>query len=156
MGARRVGREHALMILYQIDVSALTAETALERFFTSFDNGEPLDPALPFAHAEKKPKQLGAREQGQARTYTATIVRGVRHHLERLDEAITKASSSWRIERMARVDRNILRAGAFELIHMAEEVPRNVVINEAIEIAKSFGTSESGAFINGILDKIQA
>ncbi len=144
------------MILYQIDISPLTAETALERFFASFDDGEPMDPPLPFAHVSEKTKGLNETEQQQARDFTSTIVRGVVHHSDNIDEEITKASSKWRIERMARVDRNILRAGAFELLHLGQDVPRNVVINEAVEIAKTFGTRESGAFINGVLDKIQA
>ena len=144
------------MILYQIDVAPLTAETALERFFATFDDGESMDPALPFAHAEPTAEKLSEKDQEQARLFTSTIVRGVVHHCENLDEAITEASSRWRIERMARVDRNILRAGAFELLHLSQEVPRNVVINEAVEIAKHFGTRESGAFINGVLDKIQS
>ena len=144
------------MILYQIDVSPLTAETALERFFASFDNSESMDPPLPFAHEEQTAEKLSEKDQEQARVFTSTIVRGVVHHGEQIDEVITAASSRWRLERMARVDRNILRAGAFELLHMSKEVPRNVVINEAVEIAKHFGTRESGAFINGVLDKIQA
>jgi len=64
-----------------------------------------------------------------------------------------RASANWRIERMARVDRNVLRLGAWELLHR-RDVPRAVVLDEAIEIAKAFGTDESSAFVNGVLNRI--
>jgi N utilization substance protein B len=80
-------------------------------------------------------------------------VRGVRAALVDLDARITRASTNWRIERMTRVDRNLLRLGAWELVQKAD-VPRAVVLDEAVELAKRFGTEESGAFVNGVLDRI--
>ncbi len=80
-------------------------------------------------------------------------MRGVRSSLEDLDQRITRASTNWRLERMARVDRNLLRLGAWELLHRVD-VPRAVVLDEAVELAKRFGTEESGAFVNGVLDRV--
>ena len=154
MGARRIAREHALMILYQVDVTALTAQTGIERFFDLLENGAPLDPPLPFAHEKENIPQANDKDKAQAREYAEQLVRGVIHHRDRIDESIEKASPRWRIDRMARVDRNILRLGTFELLFRSEDVPKNVAINEALEVAKSFGTRDSVGFINGILDNL--
>jgi N utilization substance protein B len=81
------------------------------------------------------------------------MVLGVAADLAAVDEAIRKASTNWRIERMARVDRNVLRLGAWELIHHTE-VPRAVILDEAVELAKRYGSEESGAFVNGVLDRV--
>lgn len=108
--------------------------------------------------------------------FCETIVRGVAEHREAIDKILADSSTNWRVARMAVVDRNILRMGVFELQHLGEgadagsggggeagangrgaareRIPARVTLNEAIEIGKRYGTSESGAFINGILDKI--
>lgn len=155
MGARRVAREHALMILFQIEVSRFTVETALERFFASFDDGQEMDIPSPVFAKVSEFTPPTAKIQAETRAYSSVLVRGVRHHLKDLDAAISAASSNWRVERMARVDRNLLRLGAFELLFMHENVPRKVALNEAVEVAKTFGTDDSSSFINGILDKIR-
>ena len=72
---------------------------------------------------------------------------------EEIDAHITKASTNWRIERMTRVDRNVLRLGAWELAHR-KDVPRAVILDEAVELAKSYGNDDSGAFVNGVLDAV--
>ena len=81
------------------------------------------------------------------------VVRGVGAEVRHLDELIAGASAHWRVERMARVDRNVLRLGAWELAHR-ENVPRAVVLDEAVELAKSYGSDESSAFVNGVLNRI--
>jgi N utilization substance protein B len=86
-------------------------------------------------------------------SYYRETVEGVWSHLEEVDGLITSAAANWRIERMALVDRNILRLGAYEICH-SPDVPFVVAINEAVDLAKRFGSDESGAFINGILDRI--
>ena len=136
-GDRRRGRECAVQVLYQLDVTgfAMAAETALDLYFASDfepERGRPTQDAVEFAHQ---------------------LVTGTAAQLTALDAAITKAAQHWRVERMARVDRNILRLAAWELLFGADAPPR-VVLNEAIELAKQFGTEESGAFVNGILDRI--
>ena len=81
------------------------------------------------------------------------LVRGVSQHREAIDKLLQDSSTNWRVARMAVVDRNILRMGVFEIQHL-QDIPPRVTLNEAIEIGKRYGTGESGAFINGILDKI--
>ncbi len=85
--------------------------------------------------------------------YYRNAVNGVWEHRKEVDGLIRQAAENWRLERMALVDRNILRLGAYEICH-SEDVPYVVAINEAVDLGKRYGSEESGAFINGILDKI--
>src|SRR5919204_700148 len=133
MGAaqrRTKARERAVQALYQIDVAATDLDEALSRFWKSF---EPV---------EREVMDLAEE-----------LVRGVARHRREVDELIEGVSSNWRLDRMAKVDRNVLRLAAYELVHRPE-VPVKVVINEAIELGKKYGSESSGAFINGVLDKI--
>lgn len=116
-------------MLFQMEASGASAEEAIDLFWRTFE-GEP----------EGKP-------------YADEAVRGVAASLAEVDARITAASANWRIERMARVDRNVLRLGAWELEHRTD-VPRAVILDEAVELAKAFGTEESGAFVNGVLNRI--
>jgi len=127
---RTKARERAAQALYQIDVAATDLDEALSRFWKSFE-----------------PVEREVMDQAEA------LVRGVAAHRREVDEAIERVSTHWRLDRMARVDRNILRLAAHELLHRPE-VPVKVVINEAIELGKKYGSENSGAFINGVLDKI--
>ncbi|HYS82001.1 MAG TPA: transcription antitermination factor NusB [Anaeromyxobacteraceae bacterium] len=127
---RTKARERAVQALYQIDVAATDLDEALSRFWKSF---EPV---------EREVMQVAEE-----------LVRGVARHRRELDTAIEAVSQNWRLDRMARVDRNVLRLAAFELLHRAD-VPVKVVINEAIELGKKFGSESSGAFINGVLDRV--
>ena len=128
MGARTTGREAALQMLF-----ALENGGSIERVIMHFWRLTPGDP--------------------EGREYADALARGVTDELSRLDDMIRKASMNWRLERMARVDRNILRMGAWELVHCAD-VPRAVIIDEGVELAKQFGTEESSSFVNGVLDRI--
>lgn len=89
----------------------------------------------------------------EGREYADQLVRGVRQGLAGLDERIRAASQNWRIERMARIDRNALRLGAYEL-QTQPDVPRAVILDEAVELAKRFGGEESSKFVNGVLDRV--
>jgi N utilization substance protein B len=89
----------------------------------------------------------------EARRFAATILSDHAPRLDAIDEAIRKASTNWRLERMPRVDRNILRLAATELVGRTD-TPRPVVIDEAVELAKRYGTEESPKFINGILERV--
>jgi N utilization substance protein B len=129
MGARTTAREAALQMLFAVDASG----TEVERAITEFWRELPGD--------------------AEDRAYADEAVRGVRATLENIDERIAKASTNWRVERMTRVDRNVIRLGVWELSER-KDVPRAVVLDEAVEIAKRFGTEESGAFVNGVLDRI--
>ena len=86
--------------------------------------------------------------------YAKEIVNGVKSNRERIDTSIQEASRHWKIDRMASVDRNILRSAVYEMIYAKDTVEHKIVINESIEIAKVYGTQDSGAFVNGILDQI--
>jgi N utilization substance protein B len=131
MGIRRQARECALQILYPLDMVSKEAkvdvEEAIERFFENFD------------------ADARARERAEA------IVHGVLGNRARIDELITAHSPRWKIERMALVDRNVLRLCVHELLFDNETPPR-VVIDEGVEIAKRFGAEQSAAFVNGVLD----
>jgi len=131
-GVRRQARAYALQILYARDVDAGTdVGSALAQWDADFELE--LEPA--------------------AREYAQALLAAAVERAPAVDELIVQASKNWRLERMSRVDRNILRLGAVELAAFAD-VPVKVVINEAVELAKRFGTAESSAFINGILDRI--
>jgi N utilization substance protein B len=128
---RTKARERALQALYQIDVAAEGIDEALARFWRSF---EPV---------EREVKDLAE-----------VLVRGVAEHRREIDDAIEGASTNWRLDRMAKVDRNVLRLAVHELLHT--DVPVKVAMNEAIELGKKFGSESSGAFVNGVLDKVAA
>ena len=131
-GVRRTGRAYALQLLYARDGDASTdVSNAAVSWASEFELE--IEPAA----------QAFAQE-----LVAAAAARGAE-----IDELITSASKNWRIDRMSRVDRNILRLGACELIAF-RDVPVKVVINEAVELAKRFGTAESSAFVNGVLDRI--
>jgi len=129
---RSLAREAALMVLFAAETGAAT-DDLLSHFWRAL---------APEAAIAADP---------DTRAYADEIVRGVLGETAEVDGAIKKASANWRIERMSRVDRNVLRIGAWELIHGQ---PRAVVINEAVELGKRFGTEDSGAFVNGVLDRI--
>jgi N utilization substance protein B len=139
MGTRRRAREFALQILYQLDVQDLSDDQAIAIFWKSFA-----------ATAEAEGATVA--DLGEIQPFAEKLVRGVREHLGELDAQIQGASKNWRLERMARVDRNLIRLALYELKYV-EDVPAKVAINEAIEIAKRYGTHESSAFVNGILDR---
>lgn len=141
------------MVLFSKEVSALGPDLALERFWDTFGHGDAIDPPEPFdTHA---PTSFAvSAEASDLKAYTDELVIGVSTHQKRIDALIQRISQNWRIERMAIVDRNILRVAVHELTKDASDVPRKVAINEALEVAKRFGTAESGSFINGILDRV--
>ncbi len=138
---RRRARECALQILYQLDVTGGLGE-------------EPLD-APRLAASIAAYWQSFAPVSDEERVYAERLVEGVVARTTELDAAIGGASLNWRVSRMDKVDRNLLRLAAYELLH-CPDVPRAAAINEAIEIAKRYGSGESAAFINGLLDQLGA
>lgn len=132
MGARRRARGYALQVLYALDVNRdERALAALDRYTGWFD-------------LEIEPRSM---------EFAALLVTRVVDHMDEIDSLVQSASRNWRLERMSRVDRNVLRLAAGELSY-APDVPVKVVINEAVELAKRYGAGESAAFVNGILDRI--
>lgn len=146
-GMRRQGRELALKILYSLpdhEGGSLT-----EVFAEFWRNFRFRDDVL----GDVEEEESRGLPPAQSRQFAETLVTGVAEQLERIDALIAEHSNNWALDRMARVDLALLRMAAFELLCMPD-VPANVVINEAIEIGKRFGTRETPAFINGILDQI--
>ncbi len=131
-GTRRSGRAYALQLLYARD-------------------GDPSTDVAGAAVSWADAFELDVDPQAQL--FARDLVAAASDRGMHIDALIAGASKNWRIDRMSRVDRNILRLGACELIAFPE-VPVKVVINEAVELAKRFGTSESSAFVNGVLDRI--
>ncbi len=89
----------------------------------------------------------------EGRPYSEDLVTGVIAERDALDERVSRASQHWKLSRMTRVDRNVLRLATWELLHQSE-TPRAVILDEAVELAKRFGTEDSGAFVNGVLGKV--
>ncbi|PLX76239.1 MAG: transcription antitermination factor NusB [Desulfuromonas sp.] len=144
-GVRRQGRELALKVLYSLYDHDREIDFILDDFWGSFrfqndTLGEPIDDL-----SQKIPSHIKA--------FAEILVRGVVDHLAEIDAVIDKYSTNWALDRMARVDLSLLRLAAYELLYQPD-VPVSVVINEALEIGKRYGTGDTSPFINGILDKI--
>jgi N utilization substance protein B len=141
MTSRRRAREIALQVLYALDANPdqdpqAVLATYFERFARAHEDGDGHDEA--------------ASETPDA-TYTQEMVRDVWARRTELDDVLGQLSRSWRIERMARVDRTLLRMAVWEMKYR-DDIPARVTINEAIELAKRFGAEEAPAFVNGLLD----
>ncbi len=136
MGTRRKAREASLQFLFQDDFSEEldVDEQAFEERFARFCGLY----------------QISRR----ARPYALELLLGIRLKIEDIDSAIRLHATNWRLERIAGMDRNLLRIGIYELLFVTE-VPAQVAINEAVEIAKRFGSEDSPAFVNGVLDAVQ-
>lgn len=130
MGTRRQSREYALQMLYQLEISQDNLEHVLKHYW-----------------------ERQVAEDDETKEFTHFLVSGVVGQKNEIDEFIAKYSTHWKLSRMAAVDKNILRLAVFELRN-CQDIPLKVTLNEAIEIAKKFGSEESGSFINGVLDKI--
>jgi len=130
MGKRRKGREFALMILYELEYQP----GQLGRILKDFWQDRTVPP--------------------EVRAFADSLAQGTFEHGPELDGLITGSASHWHLGRIAPVERNILRLAAYELLY-CHDVPEKVAINEAIELAKLYGSQESGAFVNGILDQIR-
>jgi N utilization substance protein B len=158
-GLRREGREAAIQFLFQQDFQSV--ESAHEKAanlpvelpvpepdFWKLRNGA-ADPD------ELNPLPARGPIAPKARAFAESLIKGVCLHQASIDELITRLAKNYRLSRIAAVDRNILRLAVFEIIHTTE-VPPVVAINEAIELAKQFGSEDSGRFVNGLLDKVRA
>lgn len=138
-GKRRTAREMALQMLYQRDVGA----SDLAQIFHAFDLGEHLASG---GDAARRRRRLE-----EAFGFARRLVRGTAEHQAEIDELIARQADNWRLERMPIVDRNVLRLAVFELL-FSDDTPELVVVDEAIELAKKYGSEQSGRFVNGLLD----
>ncbi|HVG92831.1 MAG TPA: transcription antitermination factor NusB [Planctomycetota bacterium] len=134
MRVRTRARELALQFLYAVDIQGDEYREQLDSFLHQELAGKP-----------------GEQE---ATDYARRLVEGVILHRPAIDQLLSDAARNWGLTRMAGIDRNCLRLGVYELLHETE-VPTKVAINEAIELAKRYSTEQSGAFVNGILDRIR-
>ncbi|MBU4376755.1 MAG: transcription antitermination factor NusB [Candidatus Omnitrophica bacterium] len=130
MRKRTKAREYALKILYQIEMTGDGYADALKSFW-----------------------ERESEKENSISEFAGQLVKGVVENMKEIDATITKYATNWQIDRMAVVDRNILRIAAFEILRL-DDIPPKVSINEAIDIAKKYGDKDSGKFVNGILDKI--
>lgn len=129
MRKRTKARECALQILYQVDIRKDLPEKLAAEFWET-QEAEP-----------------------EVRDFAESIVKGAVANAKKIDETISKYASNWKLNRMAVIDRNVLRLSAYELL-FCKDIPPKVSINEAVDLAKKFGDMESGKFVNGILDRI--
>jgi N utilization substance protein B len=129
VGTRRLGRELALQALYALDINPMDTR----RFLAIFWENNP-SPA-------------------EARTFAGQLIEGILSHRTDLDALIKSKVQHWALSRMALVDLNLIRLATYELLYR-DDIPKKVIINEAVEIAKKFGSEDSPAFVNGILDEI--
>lgn len=127
--ARRQARELALQILFQTEFAP---QISYQTFLDVFEPG--LEP--------------------EVISYADLLVKGVQKDKEAIDSKIQSSSAHWKVERMATIDRNILRIAVYEMKFASEPIKENIVINEAVEIAKKYGTTESSSFVNGLLDQV--
>ena len=127
---RRKAREFALQVLFQLDIrKEKPTITLFKRFWAENESDD------------------------EVRAFTEEIVTGTYKHLKAVNAKVLACAKNWTLDRMAVVDRNVLRMAAYEILYRMD-IPPSVTINEAIELAKKFGTDESGAFVNGILDSL--
>ncbi len=130
MRRRTLAREHALKILYQMDITRRPLDTLVVDYWK--------------AEESRDEEVIG---------YAKLLIDGVMKHLADIDEKIAKYATNWQLKRMAVIDRNVMRLGLFELQYTTD-IPPKVAINESVELAKKYGDLESSKFVNGILDKI--
>jgi transcription antitermination factor NusB len=172
VGKRRTAREMAVQMLYQNDLGGST----LPQIFNTFDVAEYVVQEAPEGSGSggageageigeaPKPRRPGPgtpeervdyakrrKRVDDAFLYAQTLVRGTVDHREQIDEMIRGQADNWRLERMPAVDRNILRLAVYEML-FEMDIPKLVVVDEAIELAKKFGSEQSGRFVNGLLD----
>jgi len=126
---RRKAREYALQILFQLDIRKEKPSAAVLKHFW----------------AEYEPDE-------DVKAFSEEIVKGTYKHIAKINELLHQCAKNWSLDRMAVVDRNVLRMAVYEILYRID-IPTSVTINEAIEIAKKYGTDESGSFVNGILDR---
>ncbi len=130
MRKRSIARECALKVLYQIEMTGRTPEVALGLFW-----------------------EQEAEHPQDVRDFASNIVTGIYNNLSDIDNKLGEYATNWQLNRMAVIDRNVLRIGLYELKY-ASDIPPKVAINEAVEVAKKYGDHDSSKFVNGILDKV--
>ncbi|MGB5162620.1 MAG: transcription antitermination factor NusB [Thermoanaerobaculia bacterium] len=156
MSKRRRAREMAIQMLYQSDLGQESCDRVVGDFRPGdylSEEREETSSTVPRRAATTDLSARTAAELENALEYAKTLVRGTLDHLDQIDALIRQQAEHWRLERMPPVDRNILRLAVYEFL-FETDVPKLVILDEAIELAKEFGTEQSGRFVNGVLDGI--
>lgn len=140
MGLRRRSREKSLQILYGMDFNKkMSYEDAVEEYYTYYN----IPAACPDAVSDEEERQ-----------FIIYLLAAVFENRARIESLIEKAAINWRIDRIAFIERNILRLSVAELLDEGNGIPFKATINEAVDIAKKFGNKESSSFVNGIINKV--
>lgn len=150
VGKRRRAREMAVQMLYQLELGRTTSD----QVFAEFDVADYLlETEIDEDEGAPRPGERQRAEAEVAFEYARSLVHGTLADGDAIDQRIRRHAENWRLERMPAIDRNILRLAIYEMIHEAG-VPKVVIVDEAIELAKRFGSENSGRFVNGLLDGV--
>jgi len=155
MGKRREARERAVQFLFQHDLNPPdNLELELSQFWNS-QRAAAIEDEKGSAHWNQ-PIELPppTTEEAETRLFAEPLIKGVLEHRDAIDEHIKKHARNWEFNRIAAVDRNVMRLAIYEMLYR-DDIPPVVSINEAVDIAKKFSTQDSGKFVNGILDKVR-
>lgn len=156
MGKRREARERAVQFLFQHDLNPPEdIERALNEFWESQRAAAIAEDKGKATWGEPTELPPPTVAEAETRLFAEPLIRGTLQHRDAIDEHIKRHVRNWDFNRIAAVDRNIMRLAIFEMLHR-EDIPPVVSINEAVDIAKKFSTNESGKFVNGVLDKVKA
>ena len=156
MGKRREARERAVQFLFQHDLSPPEdLDRALDEFWLTQRAAAIAEDKAPATWGVQTELPPPTAEEAACRLFSEPLIRGTLQHRDAIDEHIKKHVKNWDFNRIAAVDRNIMRLAIYEMLHR-EDIPPVVSINEAVDIAKKFSTNDSGKFVNGVLDKVKA
>ncbi|MBA4398132.1 MAG: transcription antitermination factor NusB [Syntrophus sp. (in: bacteria)] len=157
MHDRRKAREVALQVLYGLDVVKTDVQEAISLFWSHFtapeEVFEPFWDYFDNPDAARKHHMKSFAVSSEAKLFSSLLIEGAWQKRHEIDNAISDCSEHWSISRMTKVDRSILRMAVYELLY-CDDIPPKVTLNEAIDLGKTYGSENSGAFINGILDAL--
>ncbi len=144
MSTRRQAREWALQLVFELDQNPEPEEPPEARFAAFWTSELRL----------RAPDEPPEGPEPEIRAFAEGLVRGVETHLSAIDRRIRERCPNWKIERLGSVERSVLRLGVYELVFAPETTPAAVAINEAVDLAKFFGSLQAGSFVNGVLDAV--
>lgn len=147
--SRRQARELVLQALFHLDFNSM------EEVGNEADGqAMALDMAVEEFAAELSPQEQKEQFTKKDKAFADALLQGARENIEKIDELLSQNSKDWKVSRMASIDRNILRLAIYELFFAPEKLQPGIIINEAVELAKKYGTDDSGRFVNGILGSL--
>jgi len=157
MHDRRKAREVALQVLYELDVVKTDVQAAISLFWSHFTAPEEIfEPFWDYFDSPEDARKHHLKSytvSSEAKVFSSLLIEGAWEKRHEIDKVISDCSEHWSISRMSRVDRSILRMAVYELLY-CDDIPPKVTLNEAIDLGKTYGSENSGSFINGILDAL--